>query len=900
MAEAMIHGSLGAITMALNEAPIDPHQLLKALSPLLSKTGAIKSPVEAKRITSLMRDATKLVCRCVYVNILKVTESAEVLEMLMEGGMWEILNNWLQEATESDNSPFLVELLKVYKQLPVTVEVMKQNNAAKTIKQISKSKDETLKTLATSIVDTWMKKIREKSNSDSTNNNGDAKNLKKKKKHSHHHKGDKPVDSKSDNKQKSDGDARDKKSNSHSNHSHHHHHHHSRLSSDGSVEMNDVKVDASSNMGDNSEKNKSDGKSDTSEVRKRARTVKVQPQRFRSTGLEEPSLPPPKRKNTSDLSNKSLPPKRASVEKPDRSSEPPEKKTRPHLNTSLASSLATSNTSQSAVTASPTTTTTTTTMSPTEIHEKIKIIPPKPFSTSTATAKHKVMDSSGFMDALISGPTALTFRRKKKLPSVTTGNKPTTTTGPGTPTTPTPLSPNSVIAQKLPSVPSFYKDTLETSEQSKEAEKSNSRSPSPTEDKDDLAEKASEDVNGAESVDKSKEELKSEENKEEEAKEVTDVSAKSSDGLIKRKKKKKKVTWAEDHRIRQIFYFELDETERENVNKPKDFNAMKKQEMMMDRRTIETAKRLSHDNMVEAVPWHKPIRIAGLQNLADVTSSEKAIQEQREQGVLQALFFSKEMLPDGPAEADVENVERTDPALIPLDDEKSGGEEYSYTYEDNPPSQEGTMDLSTLLAQTSGMVIPPEVAGLLSSLQHAPSGHTGLPDNPQVLSNVQNFLSNVMNNPQQDETTEQLRRLLEPLQHQVGMGPPPLAMEGGMPPAGGPSMGGPQMGTPARPSGNGPPRPPGPRPGPGPVREDDWGENMRGGPPMGPMRPRGRAGFPVMRGRGGMPPSGRGGMMGRGGRAPRDRAICRHFAAGGCHRDTACGFYHPGVNGPPL
>lgn len=60
----------------------------------------------------------------------------------MEGGMWDILNNWLQEATEADNSPFLVELLKVYKQLPVTVEVMKQNNAAKTIKQISKSKDE--------------------------------------------------------------------------------------------------------------------------------------------------------------------------------------------------------------------------------------------------------------------------------------------------------------------------------------------------------------------------------------------------------------------------------------------------------------------------------------------------------------------------------------------------------------------------------------------------------------------------------------------------------------------------------------------------------------------------------------------------------------------------------------
>lgn len=58
------------------------------------------------------------------------------------------------------------------------------------------------------------------------------------------------------------------------------------------------------------------------------------------------------------------------------------------------------------------------------------------------------------------------------------------------------------------------------------------------------------------------EELKSGESKEGEAGEGTDASAKSSDGLIKRKKKKKKVTWADDHRIRQIFYFELDETER--------------------------------------------------------------------------------------------------------------------------------------------------------------------------------------------------------------------------------------------------------------------------------------------------------------------------------------------------
>lgn len=55
------------------------------------------------------------------------------------------------------------------------------------------------------------------------------------------------------------------------------------------------------------------------------------------------------------------------------------------------------------------------------------------------------------------------------------------------------------------------------------------------------------------------------------------------------------------------------------------------------------------------------------------------------------------------------------------------------------------------------------------------------------------------------------------------MGPPPMAMEGGMPPAGGPPMGGPQMGPPPGLLGMAPPgfrpmgmRPPPPHAGPRP------------------------------------------------------------------------------------
>lgn len=57
---------------------------------------------------------------------------------LLSSGAWGVLNNWLQESKDEDNFPFIVELLKVYRMLPVTVEILKTNNAAKTIKQLVK------------------------------------------------------------------------------------------------------------------------------------------------------------------------------------------------------------------------------------------------------------------------------------------------------------------------------------------------------------------------------------------------------------------------------------------------------------------------------------------------------------------------------------------------------------------------------------------------------------------------------------------------------------------------------------------------------------------------------------------------------------------------------------------
>lgn len=60
----------------------------------------------------------------------------------LEVGGWDILNTWLEVARDDNNEPLLGEILEVYQSLPVTVGLLKQNSAAKTIKQLSKAEKE--------------------------------------------------------------------------------------------------------------------------------------------------------------------------------------------------------------------------------------------------------------------------------------------------------------------------------------------------------------------------------------------------------------------------------------------------------------------------------------------------------------------------------------------------------------------------------------------------------------------------------------------------------------------------------------------------------------------------------------------------------------------------------------
>lgn len=146
----------------------EPRVLLNALKPMLGVVGDIKTPQEVMRVVGMMKDAEKLMSRCVYLNILKATcrqamqneEKKETLHKFLATGGWGILNKWLMEFTKSENFPVLLELIEVLKVLPITVDLLKQGNTGKLMKSMTKLEHSDVKKNASGLIKQWKNMIR--------------------------------------------------------------------------------------------------------------------------------------------------------------------------------------------------------------------------------------------------------------------------------------------------------------------------------------------------------------------------------------------------------------------------------------------------------------------------------------------------------------------------------------------------------------------------------------------------------------------------------------------------------------------------------------------------------------------------------------------------------------------
>uniref|UniRef100_A0AAG5DDS6 TFIIS N-terminal domain-containing protein n=1 Tax=Anopheles atroparvus TaxID=41427 RepID=A0AAG5DDS6_ANOAO len=136
---------------------IDPMKLLVCLSVLLAPNGGIRTAAEVKRLANLMaKFSKKLVSKCIYIQILKCTET-DLLGQFMQTGGWALVHMWLVDGIGSKNWPLIQELLELLLCCPVDVERLKINSTPRLVKSLSTdSAHESVRLLATKLVEQWL------------------------------------------------------------------------------------------------------------------------------------------------------------------------------------------------------------------------------------------------------------------------------------------------------------------------------------------------------------------------------------------------------------------------------------------------------------------------------------------------------------------------------------------------------------------------------------------------------------------------------------------------------------------------------------------------------------------------------------------------------------------------
>lgn len=134
----------------------DANHFLKLLSFTLDSNGGLIN-INSNTL-SIMESCKLMVDRCMIMHAMRATKEDD-LKLLLNAGAWDELFFWLRESRSGANVCMLMELLQLYKMLPVNTQLLRQNSCAKEIKQLIKFPDDRVSRLAKVVVSDWMEKV---------------------------------------------------------------------------------------------------------------------------------------------------------------------------------------------------------------------------------------------------------------------------------------------------------------------------------------------------------------------------------------------------------------------------------------------------------------------------------------------------------------------------------------------------------------------------------------------------------------------------------------------------------------------------------------------------------------------------------------------------------------------
>ena len=329
-------------------------------------------------------------------------------------------------------------------------------------------------------------------------------------------------------------------------------------------------------------------------------------------------------------------------------------------------------------------------------------------------------ESSSFMDALFSSMGVPTARKKKRRLSESKDEK-----SPPAKAVKKDVKeeakeeqqpiPENNTENNPPMAFSFYQDTLETKEVTEDEVVNENGND------DEEVKEESKEENGSTEMNESSNNGK-EEPEEKLPFEEPDAMPREVKGILVyhrgRDKRDKKITWRPETELVAVQYFEVDENERVNVNKLK-FENMREFESKMEKAAMKSKGAMSDEDM-STIPWYNPVPIKVTNREPfepGQNSKEKEIQNDREKGVLQEIYFTREMTPDTPKEADPEtnSMKSGQPIMIPTEDaEADVNGVMHYAHKPWPEAKEN--QVSKQAQMESQFSLPPALSSLLSSI----------------------------------------------------------------------------------------------------------------------------------------------------------------------------------------